>query len=220
MRKRSWAALAAIVLLGFPAQARADDAALAQSRRQTFVVEVCDTERHASAIGSGVVVARDGDTLVLATAAHTVAQRGTLRILDVSRDAYYDVLNVQTIDDYDLALIRVRSHPGFAITAADVATPVAGERVFVWGHTIDGLWQLATGSVQQTNAQIPGANGVARIAIECAQCAHGDSGAGVFDERGRLLGVLTRAWKKSGGPVLFIEVEPAALISQQVLATR
>jgi S1-C subfamily serine protease len=144
-----------------------------------------------------------------------------LRILDASRSAFYDVLNVQVIADYDLALIRVRAHADFPIAPAAIAPAVNGERVFVWGHTSEGLWQLATGSVQQTNAQIPGAFDGPRITIACAQCSHGDSGSGVFDEQGRLLGILTRAWsKKGGGPVLFIEVEPAELISQQVLATR
>jgi Trypsin-like peptidase domain len=222
MRKRSGAALAAIVIVAFAAQgARAEDSALAQSRRQTFVVEVCSNAQHAVAIGAGVVVARDADTLTLATAAHIVTQQGVLRILDASRSAFYDVLNVQVIGDHDLALVRVRTHADFPIDAAAAAPAVSGERVFVWGHTVDGLWQLATGTVQQTDAQLPGAFDSPRITIACAQCSHGDSGSGVFDEQGHLLGVLTRAWrKKGGGPVLFIEVEPAALISQQVLATR
>lgn len=222
MRKQSWAALAAIVILAFPARTvRADDGALAQSRQQTFLVQVCANERQAIAIGAGVVVARDGTTLTLATAAHIVAQRGELRILDIGRHAFYDVLGVHVIGDYDLALIRVRANPEFSISAATIAPPVTGERVFVWGHTGEGFWQLATGSVQQTNAQIPGVLGTPRITISCANCSHGDSGSGVFDEQGRLIGILTRAWsKKGGGPVLFIEVEPAALIFQEVLATR
>lgn len=213
-----WAALAALVVLAAAApSARADENALAQTQRQTFVVEVCTSAHHAAAIGAGVVVARDGDVLTLATAAHVVSQKGTLRILDASRQAYYHVLDVRMLGDYDLALVRVRAQKRFSVAPVAYAQPIAGEPVWIWGHTGNGFWELASGSVRETDVQIPGVFGSPRITIACAACAHGDSGSGVFDAQGRLLGILTRAWSnKNGGPVLFIEVEPAMLISQEV----
>jgi S1-C subfamily serine protease len=192
-----------------------------QNRQQTFVVEVCDRPGHAAAIGAGVVVAKDAATLTLATAAHVVTQKGTLLILDDSRTAFYEVLATQVLPDYDLALVRVRAHDQFFVTPATLAQPVAGEQVRIWGHADQSFWSLALGTVRETNAQIPGTSGGSRITIECAACDHGDSGSGVFDAQGRLIGIVTRAWrKKSGGPVLFIEVEPAAIVAREVLATR
>lgn len=220
MRTRFLAALAVFVLLAAAAPtARADDTALAQSRAQTFVVQVAfDDER--GAIGAGVLVARDGDVLTIATAAHVVTQKGTLQILDVTRRIYYRVLDVQTLPDYDLAFIQVIASDQFAVVPAQIASPVTGEPVAVWGNTGDGFWVLAGGSVLQTSARIPGVFGSPRITISCQTCTFGDSGSGVFDAQGRLLGILTRAWRKKNGPVLFIEVEPASLIRQELLARR
>lgn len=223
MRMRSWAAVAVPVVLAAAVAptARADESALAQAKQQTFVVQVCTDEHHAAAIGSGVVVRRDGDTLTLVTAAHVVLQKGTLRILDTSRQSLYDVIDEQLLSDYDLALIRVRAQRAFPVVPVSFAQAAPGEPVFIWGHTGEGFWELASGSVRETNARIPGVSGSPRMTIECASCSHGDSGSGVFDAQGHLLGILTRAWSKSsGGPVLFIEVEPAALITQEVLANR
>ncbi|HKU68053.1 MAG TPA: serine protease [Candidatus Baltobacteraceae bacterium] len=209
MRILPWAVAVFIVLI---AAAPAD-----QSRRQTFVVQVCDGAGHASAIGAGVVVARDADTLTLATAAHVIEQHGTPRILDQSRTSYYEVLGVQTVPDYDLALVRVRAHADFDVAPPAPALPENGEPVWIWGHTGTGFWRLATGTVRDAVAQIPGTSGGSRITIECETCSHGDSGSGVFDAQGRLLGILTRAWSmKGGGPVLFIEVEPTALVSDAI----
>lgn len=217
MRLRVWAAAAVLVLAAAAAPAaRADDDALQATRAQTFVVEVCTDATHAGAIGNGVAIARDGETLTIATAAHIVLQKGTLRILDVSRRAYYDVVDVRMLGDYDLALIRVRPQAESPVPPVTLAPAVAGEPVWIWGNTGTGFWELARGTVRETAARIPGVFGSPRITIDCARCAHGDSGSGVFDAHGRLLGILTRAWSKSGGPVLYIEVEPAALISQEV----
>jgi S1-C subfamily serine protease len=199
---RFYAALAAFIYVVAAAlPACADDSVLARARLQTFVVQVAFDDQR-GAIGAGVVVSRTADTLTIATAEHVVDQKGTLQILDVTRNNYYQVLDMQRLPDYDLALIRVRAQPQFVVNAPQTALPQTGEAITVLGHTGDGFWEQAQGTVVGTGA---------RISIDCAACAPGDSGAGVFDSQGRLLGILTRAWKiKNGGPVLYIEVEPAA----------
>lgn len=130
MQAQSWAAFAAFVLLITVASpARADQDVLARARLQTFVVEVCPGPGNAAAIGSGVVVGRSGDTLTIATAAHILRQRGALRILDASRQAFYDVLDVQLLDDYDLGLVRVRAQNAFPVAPASFAPALPGEPV-------------------------------------------------------------------------------------------
>ncbi len=210
---RVWVSLA-IYLLATAAAARAGDAQ-AMARQQTFVVQSCTGAQQAE-IGGGVVVARNGDVLTLATAAHLILPKATLRILDVTRRAYYDVLDVRTFPEYDLAFIRVRAQTDFPISPVEIAQAKPGESVWLWGHPADGFWRLASGSVKQTDAHIAGLSGASRITIDCETCAHGDSGSGVFDEQGRLLGILTRAWRTAGAPVLFLEVEPASIISQEI----
>ncbi|HLI96186.1 MAG TPA: serine protease [Candidatus Baltobacteraceae bacterium] len=217
---RAWVAIALVAFLAMAAPAaRADDGVPAQARQQTFVVQVAFDEEH-GAIGAGVLVARDGDVLTLATAEHVVSEKGTLQILDVTRRNYYRVIDIQTLPDYDLALIRVYAQPDFTAEPVQIGDAAAGEPVTVLGNTGDGFWEPASGTVLQTSAQIPGVFGSPRITIACDACSFGDSGSGVFDSQGRLLGILTRAWRKKNGPVLFIEVEPAALIRQELLARR
>jgi hypothetical protein len=130
--------------------------------------------------------------------------------LDTTRRSYYDVLDLQTIPEYDLAIIRVRAQVGFAAEVPRVATPTPGESVWLWGHPADGFWIQATGSVLDANAQ--------RITITCAECAHGDSGSGVFDAQGRLLGILTKGWIAPDGTVRFLEVEPLSVLSQTLVS--
>jgi S1-C subfamily serine protease len=212
-------AFAAIVFLATAASARGDQTALERARQQTFVVQVAFDDVHGD-IGAGVVVARDADVLTIATAAHLLQHKGTLQILDTTRRDYYQVLGVDTFSDYDLALIRVRAQPANDVQPVQMAEPSAGETVAVWGNTGDGFWELATGAVVATGAQMPGEFGSPRIVISCAQCSFGDSGSGVFDAQGRLLGILTKGWRRANGASLGIEVEPAALVLQEALATR
>ena len=217
MAMRFFTVAAALCWVLCTAVSRADDTSQALARRQTFVVQTLVDGQKAD-IGSGVVVARSGEILTIATAAHLVGRQDALRILDASRQQYYDVVGVSMLLDYDLALIRVRSQPAFPVEPAVPAAAQAGERVFLWGQPEESFWSLAGGVVQRTDAQIPGVYGSARIAIVCRVCTHGDSGSGVFDANGRFLGILTRAWSKPGGPIAFLEVEPAALITQEVQA--
>ena len=63
------------------------------------------------------------------------------------------------------------------------------------------------GRAEDRAAEFPGRS-QAHIALHCAACARGDSGAGVFTQDGRLAGILTGGWEHPDGTAVFIEVEP------------
>ena len=204
----------ALFVTSAPALAE-ENASLTRAQTQTFTVERVYDGGMAQ-IGSGVVVGRDGQTLVIATAGELARGSGRLRILDASRAAYYDVLGMRVLPDYDLALVRVRAQSGFPVSPAAFAPATAGEHVWIWGN--DAAGSLASGTVRETRAHVPDAFGSARLTIVCNACADGDAGAGVFDERGRLLGIITKKWAHAPDALaLFIEVEPSALIAQEAL---
>lgn len=211
-------ALGLALAFGSGVPARADPAAQALTRTQTFVVQSMLDARRAE-IGSGVVVGRDGDVLTLATAAHLVESSGALRILDTSRRAFYEVIGVRTVPGYDLALIRVRAQRDFPVQPVAIAPAIPGEPVWVWGNPRDSFWTLSTGTVLDDKASIP-AKLSPRVTIDCAACSYGDSGSGVFSSDGKLIGILSAGWRDASGRVLFVEVEPAALISRELLAQR
>src|ERR1700741_1284825 len=91
-----------------------------QAQTQTFVVQSMVSEEKA-AIGAGGIVARDRDTITLATAAHTILPGHELRILDLTQQAYYEVVSVKLIRENDLAFIRVKAQRGFAAPPAITA---------------------------------------------------------------------------------------------------
>lgn len=214
---RTWVLAVALALLcgsrGF-----ADPDAQAATRLQTFVVQSMLDDRRAD-IGSGVVVARDAQTLTLATVAHVLNPGRSLRILDASRLAYYQVLDVRVVPGYDLALIRVIAHPEFPVQPAAIAGAQSGESVWVWGNPGENFWTLSNGTVQSAAATI-GKNVLPRVTILCASCTFGDSGGGVFSKDGKLVGILSAGWRDASGRVRFIEVEPAAPIARELAIAR
>jgi S1-C subfamily serine protease len=187
------------------------------ARDQTFVVQCMQPNGKAS-VGAGVLIARDRESLTIVTAAHAITTADALRILDTTRRSYYDVLDLRTLPDYDLAIIRVRAQAGFTADAPRMASPATGEAVWLWGHPGDGFWLAASGSVLDASAQLRGEVGNPRITIACAECAHGDSGSGVFDAQGRLLGILTKGWIAPDGSVRFLEVEPVSVLNQTLVS--
>src|SRR5579862_2857960 len=193
---RSWvSALALILACGLPASA--DPAAQAATRLQTFVVQAMLDDRRGD-IGSAVVVSRDAQTLTLATVAHVVVPGRPLRILDSSRRAFYQVLDVHVVQGYDLALIRVVAQPGFPVQPAQFAAAQPGEAIWVWGNPGGTFWTLSSGTVQSASAQI-GSDPLPRVTIDCPSCTFGDSGGGVFSPDGKLIGILSSGWRNASG---------------------
>jgi hypothetical protein len=188
----------------------------ATTERQTFLVESVLDDASGANIGSAVVVASNDNVLTLVTAAHVLLPKSTTRILDRSRAAFYTVLETRVLPDYDLAFLRVRAQRNFPVTPPRFGVASAGEAVYLWGNPGDSYWAMADGAVDRTAASLPGERGDPRITILCAKCDHGDSGSGVFDAQGALLGILTAGWKDRLGNVAFLEVQPASLIFDEV----
>ena len=208
MRAALGFAVLGFLLTALAVPTRADENPQDLTRQQTFVVQsLIDGDR--ANIGGGVVVARDGDVLTIATAAHVLKDGAPMHILDTSRQAYYAVIDVRRLPADDLALIRVRAQPQSPQPVA-LASAAPGEPVWVWGHTDNMFWTLATGTVTRVNALLPQRDDTPRITITCDRCSHGDSGSGVFNAKGQLVGILTASWRVPPGPVLFIEVQPVA----------
>ena len=211
-------ALAATLAGTLVALARADGSD-SMARSRTFVVQALLPNGKAD-IGTGVIVDRRGDILTIASAAHVVGSSSALRILDTSRRAYYEVVDVRLVPKYDLAFVRVRAQKNSPPDAALFGKAAPGEAVWIWGNPEQAFWELATGTVQNASASLPDDAGVPRITIACERCSHGDSGSGVFNAAGRLGGILTAGWQKPGGPIEFFEVQPIAIVEQELKIER
>jgi S1-C subfamily serine protease len=209
-----------VCLLVAPALAgSAESSAQTSTKLQTFVVESIAGDGQA-AIGSGVVVAREGDVLTLVTAAHVLHVGSPVRILDTTRRSYYDVVGIRVLPAHDLALVRVEAQLQSPPDQATFAKPLAGEPVWVWGNPGDSFWSISTGRVVSTSPHLPHKDGAARFTIACDACSFGDSGSGVFNSRGQLLGVLTSGWNEPNGRVLFEEVQSVSAFEDAIATFR
>ncbi len=139
-------------------------------------------------IGSGTIVARNGTTIRVLTAKH-VATFGTLSIrFDDGTRVPAHVLSV--MPDQDLAIVEADVPVALAPTlhAATIASPRTQDAIHVWGSGFNGP-AFEPGAVGSVGTDLPDGAARGRYALACNLCHEGDSGGGVFDSQGRLVGV-------------------------------
>jgi S1-C subfamily serine protease len=177
-------------------------------------VIIIATDRVTERIGAGVVVSKSGSALVVATAAHNVATGGL--IVETQSGARLNVLKVEPIPGFDLALLTTSAYVGPVFTAT-FGSPTLGAAVHVWGHRIERPYVESSGSILDLDPLLPEGPANGRFAIDCQSCGHGDSGGGVFDGDGRLIGILEGARRDSSGQLAFVQCEPIAPLEAPTL---
>lgn len=185
-----------------------------------------DVVKHAfnQRVCSGYVAWSKGTFSVVVTARHCAESHeitffgvpvGDVNI-EPSTVRYYNgdvgvVMAVAKDEKLDLAVLAVRSlrkHP-YADLRKD---PVhLAERIFVYGSPGDFTWMLQPASVLQGNIPVirdpKYPQWSTAFALDCPSCGGGDSGAGVYDDAGRVVGILVAG---TGGDPLFSLAVPAA----------
>lgn len=158
-----------------------------------------------AAFGAGVIL-RSGRNLSVVTAGHI----GTLAHLTIvtSRGERLEAETVKVDAVRDIALIRTSpSREHYAVPA--IAPAFDAQRVFLWGFSLNTDPTFARATIVSTRASFPDGKPQTRIAIDCADCAAGDSGSGIFSETGELLGIMTAVWKTPGGVFRLVEAQAA-----------
>jgi hypothetical protein len=210
--------VASLLLFGMSFGAAPAHADSLDAVRDTAVVVIA-TARDKEAVGSGVVVDATPTHIRVLTARH-VALFGELviRVHGSSRRAHI----VRTWPDHDLALIDADVDPMHfgSIQSARVGTPSgAGAPIVILGSGDTFETALLPGSIDTLDPALPDGPANGRFTIACAKCAHGDSGSGIFDKDGMLIGILSAAWVTPAGKVVMLVAEPAAEILDGVPAT-
>ena len=210
MRVWSRCGAAALVLAGAvqPALAFAggDASSVAQhTRRSTAFVSARLSDR-SEAVGAGVIIAVAPNVIVL-TARH-LAARKNLALRTYSGEQLRIVAEYE-VADRDLALI-VASGACTGCEAAETADAITvGEPIHVWGNPQGKRYVLSSGTIADLRPKIPGFETNGRFALACDTCDVGDSGGGVFDDRGRLLGIITEGWDGLNAGSKRVIAEPA-----------
>jgi S1-C subfamily serine protease len=136
-----------------------------------------------SAVGSGTPVKVEGGKTFILTNAHVVARGPTQVSVRTTDGKVYAGRVVRTSGrpDVDLALVAVDADLGAAPVAA--ATPAPGTGVWMWGYGGGpDVPPMKAGSVVVNRFVEP-------TMTATLTAVSGDSGAGVFDTRGHLVGV-------------------------------
>jgi len=149
---------------------------------------------------AGVVTARDAHGLVAWTAAHCALRPyAIVRFFDgfmLPGSAVRVIALSETVDKAELGLTvdsaRARLVPP-AVAARTV--PALGSLVQIIGHPIaalrgplEGRWTVTFGRMGET--VLDPQSGAPQYEVYCSRCGPGDSGSGVFDADGRLLGIV------------------------------
>lgn len=189
------ATIIALVAASAPIAARA-----ASSNAQTTVM-IVTTEGGHTYEGAGVIVAAKANVLTVWTARH-VMQGKIARVvfIDGSEILGRNVTMTTPIPNEDFAIATIAAPNGFAQKQAVAAVrstddlPDIGGNVTVIGHPHGEGWTSYDARVAfRTTDQgaIPG------VVLSCTMCAVGDSGGGIFDDNGLLIGILTGIGKVS-----------------------
>jgi len=171
------------------------------SARSSFAIVSSRIGEHEDAIGAGVIVSLRPHGLRVITARH-VADRGAVTVWIGRRP--YPAEIVRTFADRDVAVVdaivpdEVCRH-ATAATAGSAAGP--GDAILVWGENA-GSADIKAGSIVTAGWVPPGAVTAPLLRIECATCRRGDSGGGIFDREGRLLGILVARYARPDGTTL------------------
>jgi hypothetical protein len=162
-------------------------AAAGPTREAAGAVVVVADSGHDRGMGSGTIVARFGNRIRVLTARH-VANYGALS-LELGDLATVPAHVLSYIPNHDLAIVEADVEPAIAaeLHVAPIARAQRSETVHVWGSGVGGP-AYETGSVD-TVGELPDGPARGRIGIDCDTCHQGDSGGGVFDNRGNLVGV-------------------------------
>ena len=161
---------------------RVKPALSAELSAQTVMV-ISRMNHNRSAVGSGVIVQNNSRGILILTAKHIVRRGGPVFV--VFRTPQYVRINAKRISlsaSHDLALLWIAPIIMHLRTAHfarhDLQTR---DRFIVMGHPGAHSW-LASAGIAERHLH--------DVFLYCPQCDRGDSGAGVFNVRGELTGIV------------------------------
>ena len=137
--------------------------------------------------GSGVILTEDG---YIATCAHVVDGAKSVKVT-LNDDTSYDAAIVGTDKKNDIAIIKIDSTGLVPAVVGDSETLTVGSEVIAIGNPLGELRGTATaGIISATNRTIE-VEGQAMTLIQTdAAISPGNSGGGLFDATGKLIGIV------------------------------
>lgn len=157
-------------------------------------------ERIQSSLGSGVIVSADG---VIVTNAHVVKGGGATEVRVVLSDKReFDARVVLQDDKSDIAVLRIAGGGRFPFLEMEDSDRVeVGDLVLAIGNPF-GVGQTVTSGIISALARTEVASSDAQVFIQTdAAINPGNSGGALVDMNGRLVGINTAIFSRSGGSI-------------------
>ncbi|MGH7750628.1 MAG: S1 family peptidase [Candidatus Dormibacteria bacterium] len=169
--------------------------------------------------GGAVAVQNERGDTVLVTAAHVIAAKN-LRVFTCVPgtsdgrktciiNASYPVVATTVYPHEDLATITVQGT--LPVASIDRVPPKVGDQETVLGHpgTHPYVYSPAAVAYIYTDDRGPVSVAPNPIVINCPSCASGDSGGGVWNAQGQLLGVVSaQNMSPQGAPLPYFFIVP------------
>ncbi len=137
--------------------------------------------------GSGVILTEDG---YIATCAHVVTGAKSVKVT-LNDDTEYDAVIVGTDSKNDIAIIKIDATGLVPAVVGDSETLTVGSDVIAIGNPLGELRGTATsGIISATNRTIEVEGQTMSLIQTDAAISPGNSGGGLFDAAGKLIGIV------------------------------
>lgn len=146
--------------------------------------------------GSGVIISEDG---YIATNHHVIDGAGSIKVTTTD-GTEYDAKLVATDEKTDLAVLKIEANGLKAASFADSSKAVVGQLAVAIGNPLGELGGTVTdGIVSALDREVTIDNKTMRLMQTSAAVNPGNSGGGLFDGDGNLIGIINA--KTSGSDV-------------------
>ena len=148
--------------------------------------------------GSGVIIHADG---IVVTNNHVIADCDNIYVRLTNGDTYEAVLR-GTDEDGDIAILKITPQEGKPLTVAKLGSSsalVLGEEVFAIGNPLGELGGTVTNGIISATAREINVDGVEMTLLQTnAAINSGNSGGGLFNLAGELIGVVNAKYSATG----------------------
>lgn len=174
---------------------------------QVVSITTFDAKLKAIATGSGVIVSASGEIL---TNYHVIEDAYYISVYTSERE--YQTSTVLSVDKArDLALIKIDAKNLQAVNIGDSTSAKMGESIITLGSPLGFSNTLSTGVISNKSRVVDGSEFIQIT----APIDHGNSGGGLFNSKGELIGIITAKVESSANINLAIPAKDVTLFLKQ-----
>ena len=189
------------------------------------VVEINATLPNGTSAGSGVIYGTDGNVTYIVTNFHVIENATSFKVILYDGTIIEDVQLVGGDDEEDIAVLMLKGSNYKLATLREItedSTIKLGETVFAIGNPLGKLGGSVTkGIISCLNREISIDNKVMSLMQTDVAINSGNSGGGLFDINGRLIGIVNAKVSATGveGIAFAISIDNTSKVANALIET-